>query len=820
MIRNHFLLALRLFWRNKVFSFIHVFGLAIALAFCILIFLFVQDDLSFDRFHANADRIYRLHKTRLIDPAYPADEKRGFFSSFKQVQWNKMIHLPVPLADALKNQVPQINYAVRTAEDQRLVSNGRQTFQESVLWTDPDFLQMFSFPFVQGNLRNALQPNSVVISERMAKKYFGTANPIGQTLTFKRLDEPVEVYQVTGVVADVPANSSLQFDIAAPFMQSYYYKTGKDQPRNFYAVNTYLQLHENASLMALQKNLGDFTRRYWSEEIAQHRKENKMASTAAVYELGVTPLKDWHFDTSVPFAKVTNPLYAYILIGLAILILLIACINYISLALANAAARLREINVRKVVGASRRQLAVQLYLEAQLLVVLALGLALLLATIFLPAFNQFTDKTLILSLSQQPSLLVITLTLALLVGLVAGGYPAWVLSGFQISGLLKGSKTYRFSPAFSNALVLVQYSFCVFLITCAIVMHRQMNYITGKDLGYAKEQVLVLNNYATGNQKTVTTLQRFKSIAAQNPAIAGVSGSSFSFGKNEGFYQFYFTINKENTAVFVYNADADYLKTMGITLAAGQNFSETHPDDSHIIVNETLANMLGGADKILNQMLKELNTNFGAIKVIGVARDFHFGTLQDKMVPVMFSADLTQMGKILIKVKPGKIPETVAFARETWKQLAPDQPFDYSFVDEDVAFQYKTYQQWTGIIGTATIFAVCMACLGLFGLSGLNAANRTKEIGIRKVLGASVPQIFVLLNRRTASLVLVSLVVAFPTAHYLMSRWLNDFAYRISIDWQVFVWSGLAGMLASLVAVGFYSVKAAVANPVKSLRSE
>ncbi|MCU0354570.1 MAG: FtsX-like permease family protein, partial [Cytophagales bacterium] len=469
---------------------------------------------------------------------------------------------------------------------------------------------------------------------------------------------------------------------------------------------------------------------------------------------------------------------------------------------------------------SRRQLAVQLYAEAQLLVLVALGFAVLLAVVFLPVFNEFTEKTLVFNWTQQPGLVVCALGLALLVGLVAGGYPALVLSGFQVTSMLKGSRTYRFSPTFSNALVFVQYSLCLFLLTCAVVMQQQMKYIASKDLGYDKEQVLVLNNYTTNSEKTVTLLQRFKDIAARNPAIAGVSGTSFSFGQGEGFYEFYFKINKELTAVYVYNTDVAYLKMMDIKLLAGRNFLESWRSDSTgVIVNETLANMLGGADKILGQKPKELN-RFNEIKIIGVVKDFHFGTLQDKMLPVMFSADLRQLGKFLVKVKPGRIPETLDFVQNTWKQLAPDQPFDYSFVDQDVAAQYRTYRQWTNIIATATVFAVFMACLGLFGLSGLNAANRTKEIGIRKVLGASVTQVFVLLNRKTVVLAVLSFVVAFPAAHYLMSRWLEDFAYRIDISWEVFAITGLVGVAAALLAVSFYSLRAATENPVKALRSE
>ena len=820
MLRNYFTIALRQIRRNKVFAAIHVFGLATALAFCMLIFLFVQDDLSFDRFHTNADRIYRIHKTRLMDPAFDENARKGFFSTMKQVQRNKLVRLPVPLSEALKQQIPQIKNAVRVADEERLVSNGKQTFKENIVWTDPDFFTMFSFPLRQGNTKQVLQPNTMVISEKMARKYFGDNNPVGKTLTIKRLDDPAEVYQVTGVAADVRANSSIQFDMAAPFVQSHYYKEGKNEPRDFYSVYTYIESEKNASLTALKQNLRNFTAKHWASDTEEFYQDKKTGLKTPIYELGLTNLQDLHFDTSVAFPKVANPLYAYILAGLAVLVLIIACINYISLALANAAARLREISVRKVIGASRSQLAVQLYAEAQLLVFLALVFAVLLASVFLPVFNEFTDKSLVLNWTQQPDLLLAILSLALLVGLVAGGYPALVLSGFQVTSMLKGSKTYRFNPAFSNVLVLVQYSLCLFLLTCAVVMQRQMRYIARKDLGYDKQQVLVLNNYVTNSEKTVTLLQRFKDIAARNPDITDVSGTSFSFGQ-EGFYEFYFRINKENTAVYVYNTDVNYLKTMDVKLAAGRNFSDNWRSDSTgVIVNEALVNMLGGADKILNQKPKELNTHFGEIKVIGVVKDFHLGTLQDKMLPVMFSADLRQLKKFLIKVKPGRIPETIDFVQKTWRKLAPDQPFDYSFVDQDVAAQYKTYRQWTNIIATATVFAVLMACLGLFGLSGLNAANRTKEIGIRKVLGASVSQIFVLLNRKTVLLAALAFMIAFPAANYLMGRWLEDFAYRIGISWQVFAIAGLAGVATALLAVSFYSLRAATENPVKSLRSE
>ncbi len=814
MLFNYLIVALRNLRRQKVFSFINVFGLATGIAFCLLIFLFVQDELSFERFHVNADRIYRVHKTNLLESPYQPGltDGKGFLNSLRQSQANKMIYLPLPLGPLLQQDIPEIEAVVRYREGGTVISNGKRAFREDVRYVDKNFFEVFSFRLKQGTAAQVLaDPGRVVITERIAKKYFGNEDPIGKTLI--KQQDGTKSFIVSGVAEEAPANSSLTFDILLPFENEPYYAMFRNELYNYYSTFTFVQLKPRVSPEAFRKQLNRFVQRRLSRYDSETRKEKKLAASVPVLSLGVTTLAETHFDTSVYWPKGSNPLYAYVLSGIGALILLIACLNYVSLTLTNAASRTQEIGMRKVMGAGRWQLALQLWVEAQLLVVLAVGLAGFLTTWFLPAFNYFTDKHLIFRLTEQPVLLSVLLGMTMLVGLLAGSYPALYLSRFQPVRVLKGNRTYRINPWLSRTMVLMQYSLCLFLIASSVIMYRQMNFIANKQLGFDQDQVLVLSNFAPEGNETRRLWERMQHYAATNPDILSATGSNGSFGRGNAKY--FYRINGEDTWVDTYGGDEHYLQTLGIALLKGRNFSPSIRSDTNaVLINETLAAKLGDSLQI-GQWCKSLSQI-----VIGVVKDHHFASLESKITPMLIRMRPETTSAFLVKLQKGRIQESIQGLEKEWSHIADGQPFDYSFLDEDVAKQYQAYRKWMGIIASATAFAVFIACLGLFGLSGLSAINRTKEIGIRKVLGATVRQLFFLLNKDTVRVAALSFTLSIPFAWYLMSRWLEDFAYRIILTWEVFAIAGFIGLATALLAVSFYSLKAANANPVKSLRME
>jgi putative ABC transport system permease protein len=815
MLKNYLTIALRNLQRHKVFSFINVFGLATGIACCLLIFLFIQDELSFDRFHEKADRIYRLHLTNLQEPVQLGAEKKGLISALSTRQANKMVYLPAPLAPRLQAELPEVEYAVRFKEESAIVSIGNTAFSEAVHFTDAPFFQVFSFPLVKGQAQSVLADQSqVVISETVARKYFGNQDPVGQLLTLEQRGK-TKTFTVSGVAGEVPANSSLRFTILVRIEHLTNFEEYKDEMNNWYSLPTLVLLRENASLANFRQNMDAFVNRHFEPTIQAYQERKNLNASEPVLQLDCMRLTDTHFDTTVFWPNVSNPLYSYILSGLGLMILLIACINYISLALTGAASRVQEVGVRKVIGASRGQLIWQLWFESQVLVGMSMGLAIVLTSLSIPVFNRLTDKQLAFSLLREPVIPLTMLGITLLIGLIAGGYPAIILSGFQPVRVLKSNRTYRVNPWFSNVLVLVQYSVCLVLVISSVIMFRQMRYISQKELGFTQEQVLVVEHFGERGEAAAQRMSRLKQWAAGNPDVISLSGSSLAFSK--GMMTMYFPVRGENKPVDFFMVDYDYLSTLGIELVAGRNFSPDITTDAGeaVIVNETLASMLGN-DSTAGGVANPLDK----MRVVGIVKDHHYASLESKIAPMALSLNSGSGGYILIRIQAGRIPEALSAVEKVWQDIAPGKPFQYSFLDENLAGQYQTYRNWVNITGAATAFAICIACLGLFGLSGLSAVNRTREIGIRKVLGASVNHIFLLLNQSTIRLIALSFIIAVPLAWYLMNQWLADFAYRITISWDLFALAGLLGIAAAGIAVSFHSLKAASANPVESLRSE
>jgi putative ABC transport system permease protein len=489
MLVNYFLSAIRNMGRQKVNTCINVFGLSLSIAFCLLIFLFTKDEFSFDRFHKEAHRIYRLHQTDYISERPQQEESGGWFSGLKAKGQSKQIVLSPLIGPAVDSEVPEIAQTLRYQASSRTFSNGKESFQEQIQYVDKNFFEFFSFPLLQGDAATVLaNPSGMVITPAIAQKYFGKENPLGKTL-IHQINGKTATYVITGLARQAPANSSISFDILIPFENNPVLDMDKDQLRFYNTTNTFIKLTEKASLGSLHKNLQQFMERQYGDQISYHRKEKNLQPTQPVYSYGITNIADTHFDNSANYwPKVSNPLYAYILLTIAGFIVLMACINYITLALAGASGRIREIGVRKLIGAQRRQVIFQLWAETQLMVVFSILLSLSLVALFLPAFNYFTDKSLTTDLLLHPQIISALLLLALIMGVIAGGYPALLISGFQPASILKSKSTYRINPWFSRILVVVQYSLCLFLVSSTIIVYQQMSFISQKDLGYNTDQ--------------------------------------------------------------------------------------------------------------------------------------------------------------------------------------------------------------------------------------------------------------------------------------------------------------------------------------------
>jgi putative ABC transport system permease protein len=545
---------------------------------------------------------------------------------------------------------------------------------------------------------------------------------------------------------------------------------------------------------AFRGNLAKLVDKHMGDRLEKWRKRSTVPipDDVKMFELEYTRLTDMHLKKEIGWHKVSDSQYSLILGGIAILILVIACINYISLALTTSASRRTEVGIRKVVGAQKNQLIYQFGMESILLALISMVIGWGLVVLFLPAFNEFTGKGISLLNGNWLSMFGVTLGITVLVGLISGSYPAMFLSGFRPVQVLKGRFTSRLQAGFAKPLVVLQFALSSFLIISSVIMYRQMNFVTTKDLGYNQDQIVVIPTQKGWNAESDRTVEQFRSRLAQEADIVSVAGTSSSF--NEGWSRYGYRIKGEQKSAYVYAVDPQYIPTLGIEMALGRNFDPTIASDSTgVIVNEALVRDMKWDDP-LNEYLNWQEDSLGlGSKIIGVTKDYNFRSLESAVEPMFLSMSKEEVGHLismLVKISPENIPSTMEKISAIWKELYPDRPYDYSFLDDNVAKQYQAYQRWMSIMGLSTGFAVLISCLGLFGLSGINAVNRTKEIGIRKVMGAELVNIFVLLNRQFVWLSLIAFVIAAPLSWYVITNlFLKDFYTKITIGWELW-WQG------------------------------
>jgi putative ABC transport system permease protein len=801
MFKNYFKIAWRNLWKNKVYAAINIMGFAIGIAACILILLFVFYEKSFDSQHTK--NIYRL------------DEVQKFEG---MVAPQNVALSMYPMGPTLQNDFPEIKSftRVRQTGKTQLMYNDKKIFLKDVFLADSTFLRLFDFQLLEGDRNKVLdQPRSIVLTTESAQKIFGKENPIGKTVV-RQSDDTIP-FVVTGILANIPRNSHLQFDAVVSFNTI----ASPDLMQNWGGnwLTTYLEIDKAANIAALEKKFPAFLKKHMQGDNWKN------------YELFLQPLKEVHASSTnithdyINYQKFDKS-YTYIFFGIALVVLLIAGINFMNLATARSMERAKEVGIRKSVGAHRWQLIIQFIGETALLSFIALLMAVVLVLLLLPYVSHLSKRELSFPIFTDIRVLLMALGGALLIGILSSIYPAVYLSSFQAIRVLKGSlATGKNKGGMRNALVVVQFSAAIFLMIATVFALKQLRYMQDKDPGFNKDMVMVIPLNDIANRSYHALKQEW----LRNPLVSVVSASQQRLGNNLHQTGVRFkgdgperTLTSSQVVV-----DPDYLTLYKIPLIAGNNFTKDKTDNGRTyIVNETLA----------KELLKETpgkpvisligaRFGFGGMDslgtIVGVAKDFNFNSLHHKIETLMMFNQLDWgFSEVSVRISGANTKQAVAFVKSTWDRLVPSQPFEYKFLDDHFQELYQADMTVSEIVGILATLAIIIACLGLFGLASYAAMRRTKEVGIRKVLGASVQNITSLLSMDFIKLVFIANLIAWPVAWYMLDKWLQDFAYRIDISWWIFVVAGIAALLIALFTVSFQAIKAALMNPVKSLRTE
>ncbi|MDR3693714.1 ABC transporter permease [Mucilaginibacter sp.] len=807
MIRNYVKTAFRSLMKNKGFTFINVLGLALGLATCLLIVFYVFDELSYDRYNVKADRIYRLNN----------DIKFGGLE-------NSYAITPAPAAAALKGDFPEIEQVARLRNrGGNQVKKGTQDIQEDrMVYADNSIFDIFTLPMIAGNPARALvDPHTMVITEDMARKYFGRVNVIGQVLT---INDSVQ-FKVTGVIKNIPKQSHFHFDFYMSMPTIAESKSAAWFSNNF---GTYILLKPGADPKVFAAKLNDFMARHAGSQLQAilHMDFKTLEKSGSYFRLSIIPLTKIHLQSnSVDEIEANGSIsYVYIFSATAIFILLIACVNFMNLSTARSANRAREVGVRKVLGSPRSALIAQFLTESILVTLVGAIIAVLAAWSMLGLFNQMSGKDLTVTPQILGWLIPALLIIILVVGCLAGSYPALFLSGFQPIKVLKGKLAGGFKGGMLRSiLVVVQFTISIILIVSTMVISNQLKYIQSKDLGYNRDHVLVIKNvWALGN-----AAKTFKQEVRQ---LAGVQGATLSNalptdenGNSTTYFKDPVIDQKRSVLTFDWNIDEDFIPTLGIKMAAGRNFSKDMATDSTgIVINEAFAKQLGYANPV-NQFLytpaDQMATKTTKYHIIGVVKDFNFKSLRTNVTPLVFVLD-QNIGDLSVRINSADIPSLMAKIKDQWKGLSPNRQFSYVFMDDNFDALYRSEERMGAISIAFTSLAIVIACLGLFGLAAYAAEQRIKEIGIRKVLGADISTIVNMLSKDFIKLVLIAIAIAVPFAWWAMHGWLQGFAYKQNIQWWVPATAGVSAILIAFLTISFQAIKAALTNPVTSLRSE
>ena len=795
MLRNHFRLALRNLWKNKVSTLINIVGLTTGLVSSLLIIIFIQHELSFDTFQSNGNRIARVIMGYTFDGG--SESFKGNFTSAK-------------VAPVMSRTFPEVEKALRMSAADVIIRKDNMPVTESgFLYVDSTFFDMFHYEVKDGSINHALDgPRKLVLGESAAKRYFGDTSPIGQTLLIGSRAEP---YEVTAVIKDYPDNSQIRFSMLASFSS-----LGINQTDTYWNANytTYLLLNDQPSIDALQLKVIPFM-----------KKESQ--GTGANITLALEQFSQIHLYS--PYSgEVSNTSITFLTIlgAVAVLILLIVCFTYINLSTARSIERAREVGVRKVSGAARMQLLWQFIGESFVLVTVSVLVSVLMAGALLPLFSNLVEKPLSVSSLLSPVFIGAVFIGTIMISVIAGSYPALILSGMQPVAVLKG--TFRNSGSarmIQQGLVVFQFTITIVLIIATVIIQKQLHYLQNRDLGYSRDQVVQLRIDWDMPLDKVTTI---KGQLQKNPNVVHVSRTANSPVNIMSGYTMRSMSMAEDQAISV-NAnpiDEDFLAVCGLTLVAGTNILEQdmqaasnadwEKNEYHFILNETAAERLGWTPEEAVGQKMEVNRP-GIVR--GVVRDFNFQSMHDRIKPLVLFTSVYS-GRLLVKLNGANMQETLDFMAGTWKELLPNRPFEYNFIDEDFNRLYKSETQLGKTMNLFATIAITLATLGLFGLSSFVVQQRTKEIGIRKVMGASMISLLATVSRRFVGLVVASILLASPIAYFIMRKWLTEFTFRIDLSWWIFAVAGLATLLVALFTVTIHGWRASSVNPVKSLKAE
>jgi putative ABC transport system permease protein len=799
MFKNYFKIAWRNLVHNKIFSIIKILGLSIGLTVCMLIFLYTKDEISYDQFQENKAHVYRIIQGWHMGSM--PDQTIGITNGI--------------MGEEFAKDIPGIQQFVRVNGIAVTVKKNNDVFTENPLVVDDNFFSVFTFPLIEGSKRTALRdPHSIVLTQGMAKKYFGTTDVVGKIMQI-RIDTAFENFTITAIAENAPQNSTLKAGMLIPYSFYKNYNSNTDWIGG--SLNTFLLLADNANVQTVENKMQALFDKHTKDKIAQAEKDQGMSIKI---KLGLQPLTAIHLGTPGAdngMSDSSSPAYSYILSSIAIFILIIACINFINLAVAQSLKRSKEIGIRKVVGSTRKQLIKQFLVESFLVSLIAFVIAILLTSLILPFFNEIANKKLSLSYLTDGYLYAGYFLLLLVTSFVAGFYPSMVLSSFQPVKVLYSKQKLMGKNYLTKGLIVLQFALAIFLIIGTIAINSQLNYLQQADLGYDTKNLVKIDIPVNSSSDKLPAL--FKNALLNQPDIINVAarnaGRSIAGAKVDG----------KQIEIEYCKIDDQFLPTFKIPIIAGRNFSPDYPSDSmnSVIINESFVKQAGWktSEAVGRQIgFGESHDNRKAT-VVGVVRDYHFLSLKEKISPEVFTMQPSfNFGQIWVKIRPTDIPQTLNMLQSTFKNILPYYPYSYQFMDDINAKNYETETKWKQIITIASSLFIFISCIGLLGLVILSIQQRTKEIGIRKVLGAAVSKIILLISKDFIILISIAFIIAVPVGYYFVNKWLESFAYRISIAWWMFALAGALVILIALLTMSFQAIKAAVANPVKSLRTE